>query len=492
VPALARNSRISGETRAGAAIPRARAATIAGVAERPWLDRRRVLKLGALGAAGAAAGWRLLPPGPSAVLAPLDELARRFVDSLDEEQRALTCVPYDHPLRQLHNRGVWGGGASVFRHFGRAQRALVADLLHAGLSPEGRERVPREQFTRFSGVHSMRILVCGEPASSPWQIVLTAAHLNLRLGGRSREGAAFGGPQVYGDQRGNGEPGLPGNLYRDQFLVAERLVSELDEGRRAAVTLDEAPVQTDIAPQGRAGSFAGLPVAELGASARERARELVERILAPYPVVDADFARECLAANGGIDALWFATYRHGEDGPIPAAQVFRLEGPAAVFHFRGHPHVHAFVNVTMDGDAPLSVGELLATNTRPRRGADVQALFEAALLAETGAEAAFFPRESVAGKLRAGAIRTGDIYALEVWQDASTVVEVRGAELGREPRARLAASGATLDPRKLYRIATSRYAAEKTDELGTFATQSPGPLLCNVLCAHLRARGFPA
>lgn len=462
------------------------------MAERRTFDRRRVLKLGALGALGAAGAYRLLPPGPSAELLPVDELARRFVGSLDEEQRELTCVPYDHPLRQLHNRGVWGGGASVFRHFNRAQRALVADLLHAGLSPEGRRRIPREYYTRFPGVHSLRVLVCGDPSSPPYQVVLTGAHLNLRLGGKSREGAAFGGPQVYGDQRGDGEPGLPGNLYRDQFELAARVLTELDEGRRAAVTLDEAPIQTDITPQGHAGSFEGVPVAEFAANARERVAELVERILAPYPPDDVAFARECLDANGGLDALWFATYRHGDDGPIPAAQVFRLEGPGAVFHFRGHPHVHAFVNVAMDGDAPLSVGELLGTNPRVRRGADVQALFEAALLAETGAELAFFPRESVAGQLRSGAIRAGDIYALEVWQDASARVEVRGSDLGRELRARLSARGTALDPRKLYRVATSRYAAEGTDELGPFASQEAGPPLREVLCAHLRARGFPA
>ena len=45
-------------------------------------------------------------------------------------------------------------------------------------------------------------------------------------------------------------------------------------------------------------------------------------------------------------------------------QTYRLEGPAAVFYFRGFPHVHAFFNVAMDGEAPLSVGEVIGRNPR--------------------------------------------------------------------------------------------------------------------------------
>ena len=122
------------------------------------------------------------------------------------------------------------------------------------------------------------------------------------------------------------------------------------------------PSRQQIELQGRHGSFPGIPVAELAPEGKALARELVERILSTYPPDDVAYARECLAANGGLDALFLSYYQHGEDGEIPEAQVFRLEGPAAVFYFRGYPHVHAFLNVAMDGDAPLSVGEPLGNN----------------------------------------------------------------------------------------------------------------------------------
>jgi hypothetical protein len=41
-------------------------------------------------------------------------------------------VPYDHPLRQCHNRGAWGGGREVLFGFSRHQRSILTDLMHAG------------------------------------------------------------------------------------------------------------------------------------------------------------------------------------------------------------------------------------------------------------------------------------------------------------------------------------------------------------------------
>src|SRR5438477_447983 len=152
---------------------------------RGWrrMDRRGALKLGAkIGAVGAVAlfgGYRLLPPRRSRNLESVDVLARRLFSSLDETQRAETCVGYDHPLRQYHNRGVLGGGREIFFGFNRQQRSFLTDLMYSGLSPEGQGRVPQEDITRWSGVHSMRALFCGDPTAGPYQVILTGVHLNL-------------------------------------------------------------------------------------------------------------------------------------------------------------------------------------------------------------------------------------------------------------------------------------------------------------------------
>jgi hypothetical protein len=305
----------------------------------------------------------------------------------------------------------------------------------------------------------------------------------LRLGGKSKEGAAFGGPQVYGDQRGDERPGLPGNLYRDQFVIAQRLLQSLDAAKRKLAVLEEAPVQTGIELQGRSGEFPGIPIAQLSSDEKTLARDLVERILSTFPAVDVAYARECLQANGGIDGLSLSYYQRTQEGDVPDAQVFRLEGPGAVFHFRGHPHVHAFVNIAMDGDAPLSVGEPLGNNPAWLDRAGVKRLFEKALLKQTGADLAYYPQGSVAGRLRAGLIRSGDIYSLESWQENVVIAEVQGSDLSKELQARI-----TVDPNKIYKVATSDYGAgDGSNGLGRINGQTKGKMFRDLLVEYLRS-----
>src|SRR4051812_50076799 len=88
---------------------------------------------------------------------------------------------------------------------------------------------------------SMTFFVGGAPTPPPYQVILTGPHLNLRLGGKSREGAAFGGPQVYGDQRGNEVAGFPGKGYPGQFFRGERLFFSLPAGREKKGTGEGGP-----------------------------------------------------------------------------------------------------------------------------------------------------------------------------------------------------------------------------------------------------------
>ena len=456
------------------------------------MNRRTAFKVGAgLGVAGAAGalGYQVVPPAPSAQLQHVDALARQLYASLDAEQSADSCVPYDHPLRQYHNRGVWGGGREVLFGFSRHQRGILTDLMHAGLSAEGRNRVPDQDLTRWSGVNSLRVLICGDPAAPPYQIVMTGVHLNLRLGGASREGAAFGGPQVYGDQRGNERPGLPNNVYREQFVLARRLFQGMDAATQKRAMLERAPVQTGIELQGPRGVFPGVPIAHLDAGHQALARTLVERIVATYATDDVAYALACIKANGGVDGMSLSYYARGEDGAIPEAQVFRLEGPGAVLYFRGYPHVHAFINIAMDGDAPLSSGERLADNPAWLDAAGVKALFEAAMRTETGADLGYYPEDSVAGRLRPGPIRSGDIYTLESWQESVEVGEVHGSVLQKTPLVKLAQS--EIDGTKMYKVATTGYGVGRLrDELGPVESPQPRGMLRDLTIAYVKRHGL--
>ncbi len=461
------------------------------------MDRRRLLKagstLGAMLAFGAYGRYRWLPPRPSRALGPVAELARRFCRSLDPATRERVCVEYDHPLRQYHNRGVGAGGLAIDAgRFTWEQRGMLTDLLHAGLSESGRERVPEEFFVQVGGVHWMKVLVCGDPDAPPYQLILSGPHLNLRLGGRSREGVAFGGPQVYGDQRGDGRAGLPGNLYRFQLEIGQRLYRSLDEEQRREAVLETAPIQTRIELRGRAGNFPGTPVVGLSSTSGWVVRDLVDGILSTYPVEDAAYAWECLEHNGGLDSLFLSYYADGELAGEGSSQIFRLEGPAAVLHFRGAPHVHAFVNIGKDGDAPLSVGETLGENPVALEGRAVKRLFERAMQDRTGADLAWYDLGAVVGGLRPGTIRTGDIYTLESWQDRVVVVEVRGSRLAQPLLQALDESGSRVDPRRRYAIATTAEVASESasDQLGAVESSRSDVLLRDATIAFLRKNGF--
>ncbi len=462
---------------------------------------RRLLLKGAVGvglAAGAAALGRyaLLAPPPSGRRASMDELAAELVAALSPAAQAQACFPYDHPLRQCHNRGLWLGGLTVSAAaLDWDTRRLLTDVMYAGLSDVGRDRVPFQDSTRFLGVNMMQLAICGDPNVGPYQLLLSGVHLNLRLGSVSPEGAAFGGPQVYGDQRGNERVGLPNNTYRYQLEAAQRLVAALTPAERARVRVARAPAQVNIGVQGAAGRFGGVPIADLAPAKRALARELVAGIVETYADDQAAYAWQCLERNGGVDALHFADFdedfeggRRAGDGP---SQIFRLEGPAAVFHFRGEPHLHAFVNVTMDGERPFAVGEALGHNPAVLEGEGLRALFETAMRAQGEADVAYYPLQGIVGRLRAGEVRAGDLWVAESWVNELVAVEVQGADLAPELAAVMRSRGIVPQARSRYRIATTDYLArEEAHRLGRVGSaRTLGPLR-DALVAHVRAHGF--
>jgi hypothetical protein len=138
--------------------------------------------------------------------------------------------------------------------------------------------------------------------------------------------------------------------------------------------------------------------------------------------------------------------------------------------------VHAFLNIAMDGDAPLSVGEPLGTNPTWLDHAGVKALFETALRAQTGADLAYYNEKSVAGRLRPCMIRSGDIYSLESWQEAAAVAEVRGSNLSEELKTALRDDRVPLDPTQIYKVATTAYVVSDVPaRLGRMKAAGPDP-----------------
>jgi len=248
------------------------------------------------------------------------------------------------------------------------------------------------------------------------------------------------------------------------------------------------PVQTDIEPRGPGGPFPGVAVAEFPPEAVERVADLLAEVLGLWPEEDVVFARRCLAQNGGLAALHFAIYEEGAAGGwFP---VFRLEGPGAVIHWRGWPHLHAFCHVTLDGARPLRAGEVLGTCARRLERAGAAAFLERALVSQTGADLGFYPLESVAARVPAGPVRTGDLYTLESWLDDVALLEVPTASLASELLARLSADQRA---RPTVTVATTGHAASElaAARIGRGRRLPLEPLsVRDALITHARAHGF--
>jgi hypothetical protein len=276
------------------------------------------------------------------------------------------------------------------------------------------------------------------------------------------------------------------------MLAAHALRDALTPAQQQAVRIAQAPPQTRIDLQGSAGRFDGVPVADMPAHARQLATNVVTSILDTYSEEQAAYCWQCLQHNGGVDALRFADYdrdfqggRHAGNAP---SQIFRLEGPAAVMYFRGEPHLHAFINIAMDGEHPLSVGEPVGNNPAVLQDDALRRFFERAMQAQTGADAAVFPGYSVVGRLPAGALRAGDLWAAESWVNELVVCEALGRDLTPEATRALSARGVTPQSATRYRIASCAHYAR--DAVGSIQATTSHGLLRDALVNYAREHGF--
>ena len=72
---------------------------------------------------------------------------------------------------------------------------------------------------------------------------------------------------------------------------------------------------------------------------------VIKTILAPYRREDVEESMSILKHNGGLDDLRMAFYRQNDIGNDKVWDIWRIEGPSFVVHFRGAPHVHAYINI---------------------------------------------------------------------------------------------------------------------------------------------------
>ena len=327
-------------------------------------NRRQFVQTTAAAAAATSTGL-LLPHNSLRAAAASDasseQLVRRLYDSLSETQRAKICFAWDHQdedrgLLRTHVSNNWNitdvktlnvGGS----FFTADQRDMIEAIFFGLYNPDFHDKL-RKQLQDDAGGYGKRqtIAIFGEPGAGKWEFVMTGRHLTIRCDGDSAEHVAFGGPVFYGHaaQGFDEAPDHPGNVYWHQAIKANKLFEMLDGKQRDVALISEAPYESEVAFRGAGGKFPGIPIAELSADQKEHAQDVLKTLLEPYRVSDRDEATRRLEAQGGLDKCSLSFYREDDIGADGVWDIWRIEGPSFVWHYRGAPHVHVWVNVAAD------------------------------------------------------------------------------------------------------------------------------------------------
>lgn len=269
---------------------------------------------------------------------------KRFYDTLKGDLKTKICLPWSDPKRTRINAN-WAITEPLIEDYSKEQQALVEEIVRGLTSPEGFERFQKQMSDDDGGIGRYHVAVFGEPGTNQFEWVLTGRHLTMRADGDTTEGAAFGGPMIYGHGEGDSKKGMPGNVFYYQTKKANEVFSALDGKQREKALVAKAPPEARVNVQGDKGSFPGMMVGEMSSDQKALFESVLKTLLSPFRQKDADEALTIMKSGGGLDNLRMAFFSSEDIGGDHEWDLWRIEGPTFVWHFRGAPHVHAYVNI---------------------------------------------------------------------------------------------------------------------------------------------------
>jgi hypothetical protein len=310
------------------------------------LSRREFVKTVGVAALTAGAAPLVFPlPGAFAAptpTSPAETAVQRLYASLSATQRETICLPFDHAARTKINANWAVTSPKIVEDFyTKEQQQMIAEIFRGITSEDGHARFLKQMEEDDGGFDQYHVAIFGEPGSGKFEFELTGRHMTIRADGDSVAGAAFGGPIVYG----HGEESPADNLFHYQTKQANEVFKALDAKQAELALLENAPAENAVQLQGNGGKFPGIAVATLSADQKSLVEKVIKDLLAPYRKEDVDEAMALLKAGGGLDSLRMAFYKQNDLQNDKVWDIWRVEGPTFVSHFRGAPHVHAYLNV---------------------------------------------------------------------------------------------------------------------------------------------------
>ena len=317
--------------------------------ERP-IDRREFVKKAGATALAAGAALPLLNAPQTAYGADTstaESTVKQLYDTLSDAQRKVICLPIDHEYRyRISANWAVTEPAIGSDFYTEDQRKLIDKFVHDTTSGDGYELLQKQMRADApKGFDSYHIAIFGEPSDKKFQLELTGRHLTLRSDANNKDSIAFGGPIVYG----HGETDPKRNLFHYQTKRVNEVLGALDADQAKQALVAKSPKESDVKTQGPNGSFPGVNVGSLSPDQKELVESVLKTLLAPYREEDVKEVFRVLKATGGLDKLHMAFYQDKDLNDDKVWDIWRVEGPSFVWHFRGAPHVHAYINIGVTG-----------------------------------------------------------------------------------------------------------------------------------------------
>ena len=318
------------------------------------LSRRHFLRSAAsMAAAGASAPVLSIAADEKKKQSPKSEtLVTTLYRSLNDEQRMVICMPFDHELRSKVDNNWHVTKPRLDKDFTKDQQQMVKEIF-MGLHSEEWAKKVYGQVEHDGGFGDSSIAIFGEPGTGKFEFVLTGRHCTRRCDGDSVEGAAFGGPIFYGHAADgfDEKPDHPNNVYWYQAKSANRVYQMLDGKQRKVALVDgrgrkERRNQT-VELTGKKTGLEGIRLSELSKDQKGEVAKVLADLLAPFRGVDVEESMKYIRANG-MDNLHLAFFKNSDVGNDQVWDNWQLEGPSMIWFFRGDPHVHVWANIKKD------------------------------------------------------------------------------------------------------------------------------------------------
>jgi Protein of unknown function (DUF3500) len=293
-----------------------------------------------------------------------ESLVKVLYESLSPKQRSEVCYDWGYvdPKRGLLRTRVannWNiNSSSIYgEYYTKDQQRLIREIFEKILNPEWIAKFDTQMEDDCGGFgRDQSIGIFGTPGEGKFELVFTGRHMTLRCDGNSEDHVAFGGPIFYGHDPGVNEETQhhPGNVFWQQALNVNEVYQMLDGKQRKLAEVNKTPPEQAVQFRGKSGGFPGLPVTELSTDQREQLQKSLASLVEPFRTSDQQEALECLKKQGGLDACHLAFYTDHDIGNDKVWDNWRLEGPSFVWHFRGSPHVHVWVNIADSPEVKLN------------------------------------------------------------------------------------------------------------------------------------------